>query len=217
MRTFALLLVLLNVCFLFWAQYIDVADQNAGGAAAIDDSSHRLQLATERSQRTIVTRKSVAMETCISIGPFAEVNDVNAVQQRLQEAGFKVAMRTERGEVFAGYWVSLPAFSSRLEAETALAKLHTNGVGDAYLLTEETPPNVISIGLFSEQANAERRRDEVAKLGFTPAIQSRTKVGDQAWLDINLKQPGQDIDPALLQPQVGAILRLESKACPKAS
>jgi len=217
MRTFALLLVLVNVCFLFWAQFIDVADQNAGAAATMDDNSHRLQLATERSQSAMVTRRNVALQSCISIGPFAEVNDVNAVQQRLKEAGFNVALRTERGEVFAGYWVSLPAFSSRLEAETALAKLHTNGVGDAYLLTEETPPNVISIGLFSEQANAERRHDEVAKLGFSPTIQSRTKTGDQAWLDIKLKQPSQDIDPALLQPQVGAILRLESKACPKSS
>ena len=217
MHTFALLLVLVNVCFLFWAQFIDVADQNAGAAATMDDNSHRLQLATERSQSAMVTRRNVALQSCISIGPFAEVNDVNAVQQRLKEAGFNVALRTERGEVFAGYWVSLPAFSSRLEAETALAKLHTNGVGDAYLLTEETPPNVISIGLFSEQANAERRHDEVAKLGFSPTIQSRTKTGDQAWLDIKLKQPSQDIDPALLQPQVGAILRLESKACPKTS
>jgi len=109
----------------------------------------------------------------------------------------------------------LPAFTTRLEAETALAKLHTSGVGDAYLLTEETPPNVISLGLFTAQANAERRRDEVAKLGFDPTIQTRNRIGDQGWLDVTLKTPGQDIDPVLLQPQVGAILRLDSKPCTK--
>jgi hypothetical protein len=88
-------------------------------------------------------------------------------------------------------------------------------VGDAYLLPEDSPANVISLGLFSEQANADRRRDEVTKLGFAPIIQSRTRSGEQGWLDVKLKEPGQDVDPALLQPQVGAILRLESKACPK--
>jgi len=216
MRTLALLLLLLNACFLFWAQYIDVDDQVAGSVSTTTEpAAQRLQLATERSQGAILTHRNIALQSCISIGPFAEVNDVSAVQQRLQQAGFTVALRTEHGEVFAGYWVTLPAFTTRLEAETALAKLHTSGVGDAYLLTEETPPNVISLGLFTAQANAERRRDEVAKLGFDPTIQTRNRIGDQGWLDVTLKTPGQDIDPVLLQPQVGAILRLDSKPCPK--
>jgi len=218
MRTLALLLVLLNVCFLFWAQYIDVADQTGGAVSSqVEVNARRLQLANERSEGAIVTRKSPILQSCISIGPFAELNDVNAVQLRLQGAGFNASLRTEHGEVFAGYWVSLPAFGSRLEAETALAKLHTSGVGDAYLLAEETPPNVISLGLFSEQGNADRRRDEVNKLGFAATIQSRTRSGEQVWLDVKLRQPGQEIDPALLQPQVGAILRLDSKACPTKS
>lgn len=215
MRTFALLLVLLNVCFLFWTQYIDVPEQNASLSTPVQTDTHRLQLATERTQQTLATHKEAALLSCISIGPFLESNDVGAVQQRLQNAGFGVALRKEIGDVFAGYWVSLPSYSNRIEAETALAKLHTSGVGDAYLLAEETPPNVISLGLFSEQVNAERRRDEVAKLGFAATIQPRNRTGEQSWLDVTLKQPGQDIDPALLQPQVGAILRLESKPCPK--
>jgi hypothetical protein len=218
MRTLALLLVLLNVCFLFWAQYIDVDDPNASaGANLATVTTQRLQLATERNQSTIIARKNLALQSCISIGPFAQITDENTVEQKLREAGYAVTTRTERGDVFAGFWVSLPAFSTRLEAETALAKLHTNGIDDAYLLTEETPPNVISLGLFSEQGNAERRRDEVIKLGFTPTIQSRNRTGELGWIDIKLKQPGQDIDPTLLQPQVGAILRLESKACLKTS
>lgn len=217
MRTLALLLVLLNVCFLFWTQYIDVGEQNAGTPANLTTTTQRLQLATERSPSTIIARKNPALQSCISIGPFAQITDENAVQQKLQEAGYTVTSRTERGDVFAGYWVSLPAFNTRLEAETALAKLHTSGVDDAYLLAEETPPNVISLGLFSEQANAERRRDEVIKLGYAPNIQPRNRTGELGWIDIKLKQPGQDIDPTLLQPQVGAILRLESKACAKTS
>lgn len=217
MRTFALLLVLLNVCFLFWAQYIDVGEQNTGSTASITGTTQRLQLATERSQSTIIARKNPALQSCISIGPFAQITDETAVETKLREAGYMVTSRTERGEIFAGYWVSLPAFSTRLEAETALAKLHTSGIDDAYLLAEETPPNVISLGLFSEQANAERRRDEVIKLGYAPTIQSRNRNGELGWIDIKLKQPGQDIDPSLLQPQVGSILRLESKACAKSS
>jgi len=215
MRTLALLLVLLNVCFLFWAQYIDVANQNDAAAASPPVNERRLQLASERSQSAVVIRKDISKQSCISIGPFADVKDMTTVQQRLQDAGFTATLRTERGDIFAGYWVSLPPYGTRLEAEAALAKLHTSGVGDAYLLPEDSPANVISLGLFSEQANADRRRDEVTKLGFAPTIQSRTRSGEQGWLDVKLKEPGQDVDPALLQPQVGSILRLESKPCPK--
>jgi hypothetical protein len=162
MRTLALLLVLVNVCFLFWAQYIDVADQNDAVATSPAVNERRLQLASERSQSAVVIRKDISKQTCISIGPFADVKDMNTVQHRLQEAGFTATLRTERGDIFAGYWVSLPPYGTRLEAEAALAKLHTSGVGDAYLLPEDSPANVISLGLFSEQANADRRRDEVA-------------------------------------------------------
>ena len=220
MRTLALLLVLLNVCFLFWAQYIDVSEPDTASIAVpAETTSRRLQLASERTQSSLVEHNDTALLTCISIGPFPQMNDVNTVQQHLQQAGFAATLRTEHGNVFAGYWVSLPPFSSRIQAEAALAKLHTSGMGDAYLMTDDTQPNgnVVSLGLFSEQANAERRSDEVAKLGFAPTVQPRTHPGDQGWLDVKLKQPGQDIDPALLQPQVGAILRLETKPCPDAS
>ncbi|HVY24846.1 MAG TPA: SPOR domain-containing protein [Steroidobacteraceae bacterium] len=217
MRTLVLLLVLLNVCFLFWAQYIDVSEPVAMTLdVPAETTARRLQLASERTRSSLIEHSNTALLSCISIGPFPQMNDVNAVQQRLQQAGFTTTLRTERGDIFAGYWVSLPPFSSRIEAEAALAKLHTSGVGDAYLMADDTTAsaNVISLGLFSEQANAQRRRDEVAKLGFEATIQPRTRSGEQGWLDVQLKQPGQDIDPSLLQPQVGAILRLETKPCP---
>ncbi len=215
MRTLALLLVLLNVCFLFWAQYIDLPEHSASVVPAAEITARRLQLATERTESSLTPHKDTALLSCISIGPFVEGNDVADVLKRLQNAGFDTTLRKEQGEVFAGYWVSVPAYNSRVEAEAALAKLHTNGIDDAYLLTEGTPPNVISLGLFSEQANADRRHDEAVKLGFEATVQPRTRTGEQSWLDVKLQQPGQQIDPALLQPQVGAILRLETKPCPK--
>lgn len=219
MRTLALLLILLNVCFLFWAQYIDVSEpQVATIEAPAETTARRLQLASERTKSTLVEHNDTALLSCISIGPFPQMNDVNAVQKQLQHAGFTTTLRTENGDIFAGYWVSLPAYKSRVEAEAALAKLHTSGVGDAYLMADDTPPNanVISLGLFSEQTNAQRRRDEVAKLGFEPTIQPRTRPGDLGWLDVQLQEPGQEIDPSLLQPEVGSILRLETKPCPDA-
>lgn len=215
MRTLALLLILVNVCFLFWSQYIDVQPMPVATPNTETTRAPRLMLARERTSAE-QTSNAAAQLSCISIGPFTQSNDVNQVQQRLQEASYSVAPRTEQGEIFAGYWVSLPSFAKRTDAEQALQRLRAGGINDAYLLAEETPP-VISLGLFNEQSHAERRRDEAAKLGFEPQVQTRTRAGELYWLDVSLKEPGQLIDPALLQREQSGIVRLETRPCPTAA
>jgi hypothetical protein len=218
MRTFALLLILINVCFLFWSQYIDVQPAATVTTNAESTRAPRLLLATERDASAQAKSKAIAAElSCISIGPFTDHNAAAQAQQRLQNASYGVAPRTEQAEVFAGYWVSLPSFAKRADADQTLQRLRAAGVTDAYLLPDETPPNVISLGLFTEQSHAERRRDEVTKLGLQPQVQTRTHPGELYWLDVSLKEPGQLIDPALLQPENGGIVRLETKPCPTAA
>lgn len=224
MRAFALLLVLANVCFFFWAHYIDVPEA-APRAAALPDSkpAPRLVLAKEREGADEAAPAADEL-TCISIGPFGAGTDLEKIQKRLQDAGFTSAARTEAGEVFVGYWVSLPSFATRAEAELTLARLHAAGVSDAYILPEaaasngssDGPANVLSLGLFSEQARAEARRDAIARLGFQPLVQNRTRGGEVHWLDVTLQEPGQLVDPSLLQPDTGGIVRLETRACPEA-
>ncbi|HEY4341258.1 MAG TPA: hypothetical protein VGM97_15045, partial [Steroidobacteraceae bacterium] len=79
----------------------------------------------------------------------------------------------------------------------------------------DSTANVLSLGLFSEQARAETRRAEIAKLGFEPVVQNRTHNGEVHWLDVTLQEPGQLVDPTLLQPESGGIVRLETTACPE--
>jgi len=220
MRSFALLLILANICFFFWAHYVDVPEASLATSLAPESKpSPRLMLAKERSGSSEATH--IANElSCISVGPFSAGNELEQIQKRLQTAGFSSTPRTETGEVFVGYWVSLPGFATRAEAEQVLARLHTSGVSDAYILPESTSPegssNVLSLGLFSEQARAETRRDEIAKLGFEPIVQNRIRNGEVHWLDVTLQEPGQLVDPSLLQPESGGIVRLETRACPEA-
>lgn len=219
MRSFALLLILANICFFFWAHYVDVPEASPR-VAALPDSKQPppLMLATERdgsTEATLVTNEL----SCISVGPLSAGAELEQIQKRLQDAGFTSAARSESGEVFVGYWVSLPGFATRAEAEQVLARLQVSGVSDAYILPEthsaDGAANVLSLGLFSEQARAETRRDDIAKLGLQPSVQNRTRHGEVHWLDVTLQEPGQRIDPSLLQPESGGILRLETAACPE--
>lgn len=216
MRTFALLLVLANVAFFFWAAFIDVEPPEPNTVVSNTNNAPMLRLSTERSQAEAASASSARSEaaaslSCVGLGPFANAAAFEQIQKRLVDAGYSVTPQAEEGEVFAGYWVSL-SFATRAEAEQALRSLRDRGVTDAYILAEENPP-VLSLGLFSEQARAERRRQEIVGLGFQPQLQNRTHRGEIHWLDVMLKEPGESLDPALMQPDTGGIVRLESRPC----
>ena len=225
MRVLVLLLILGNVCFWFWSQYIDVPESRpvTSGVAATTRTP-QLMLAQERGDTAnsssaasvAVSDGSTATQalSCISVGPFGETEQAEQVSRQLTQAGYDVAERQAQSEVFAGYWVSLPSFATRAEAEQVLNQLHSAGVSDAYILPDTNPPNVLSLGLFSEMRRAEQRRDDIAKLGFAPVVSNRTRQGTVTWLDVNLLQPGQWPEPELLQPQGGGIVRLETGTCP---
>ncbi len=218
MRAFALLLILANICFFFWSQYIDVPEavvrppvMQAGKPLP------RLVLAKERSPDAEARLTSEL--SCISVGPFGSAADVDKALQRLSDAGFTSNSRIEQGDIFVGYWVSLQGFATRADAQETLTRLQAAGITDAYIMPDAespgAPSNVLSLGLFSEQSRALARRDAIARLGFEPQMQSRTRHGEVRWLDVNLQEPGQLIDPALLQPESGGIVRLETRACPQ--
>ena len=218
MRALALLLVLANICVYFWAHYVDVPEATLVTSPVVinSDKAPSLMLARERSEPAVAENRS-SEAGCISVGPFADAGKAGVFAQRLQAANFTSVERTEASDEFAGYWVSLQGFSSKAEAEKALKQLHAGGLSDAYILTEEQPPNVLSLGLFSEQQRAEARLEAIKKLGFQPLLQNRTRKVEKHWLDVSLSQPGQQIDSALLQSDGTDIVRLQTKACPAAT
>jgi SPOR domain len=217
MRAFALLLILVNICFFFWSQYIDVPEASLRTPTMqAGKPPPRLMLAKER--QSDAEAKLTGELSCISIGPFGSATDLDQAQRRLNDAGFTSNARIEQGEIFVGYWVSLPGFATRADAQGALTRLQAAGITDAYILPDSESPgvsaNVLSLGLFSEQARADARRNAISKLGFEPQMQQRTRHGEVHWLDVTLQEPGQLVDPALLQPASGGIVRLETHACP---
>jgi hypothetical protein len=222
MRALALLLILANICFYFWSHYIDVPEA-APIVATLPESRRppRLMLAKEHAPDAAATSSAASSLSsalsCLSVGPFATTGELETIAKRLQDAGFTAAPRIEKGEVFAGYWVSLQGLATRADAEQTLKRLHAAGVTDAYIMPDDNPPNVLSLGLFSEPSRAESRRDAIAKLGFDAQVQNRMRNGEVHWLDVSLQEPGQLIDPTLLQPESGGIVRLETTACPTAS
>lgn len=243
MRTLCLLLILANVLYFTWSQMIDVhgSSLERRGAKPADPPS-RIVLAREMieanpeerapSQIRDVQPPSVeplgaqsppasAAETaqldtlsCTSIGPFADLSQAAQAQAALRAAEFKPRQRMEQGEIWAGYWVSVQGLATRDAAEAALKTLSANGIGDVYVMPGSDPPNVLSLGVFSDYQRAQRRVDEVRAIGLTPRIDDRKRAGSVYWIDVDLKEPGQIVDSSIFQTDPGKITRLEMRACP---
>lgn len=224
MRGFALLLILANFVFFGWSQFVDVP---VGQQPVVlnQDNTPRLQLVTERPEPTsaaprpeapasdAASASAAASSRCVSVGPFQDLTAAAQASASLQGGGFTARQRIERGEVWVGYWVSVPALPNQPEAEQAMSRLKAGGLNDVYILPGSGNTRVLSLGIFSEVARAQRRVDEARQLGFEPQVSDRKRQGSVYWIDVDLQQPGQTIDPALLQ-TTGTIVRLEQRPCP---
>jgi hypothetical protein len=153
--------------------------------------------------------------TCSSVGPFADLGQASQAQATLRSMGFEPRQRVEQGELWTGYWVSVRDLATRDAAEDALKTLNANGITDVYLMPGSDPPNVLSLGVFSDYQRAQRRAEEVRAIGLTPQISDRKRAGSVFWIDVDLKEPGQTIDTSLFQVGQSRILRLELRACPQ--
>jgi hypothetical protein len=153
--------------------------------------------------------------TCSSVGPFADLGQASQAQATLRTLGFQPRQRVEQGELWTGYWVSVRDLRTRDLAEAALKTLNANGITDVYLMPGSDPPNVLSLGVFSDYQRAQRRAEEVKTIGLSAEISDRKRAGSVFWIDVDLKEPGQAIDTSLFQVGQSRILRLELRGCPQ--
>jgi hypothetical protein len=242
MRTLCLLLVLANVLYLTWSQMIDVQVSNLErkGAKPVEPPM-RIVLAREMLEanppepsvgqiREVqppaveplgretppVAPAALAQDqalSCMSVGPFANLPQAAQAQAALRAAGFEPRQRAEQGEMWAGYRVSVQGLATREAAESALRMLMDNGISDIYLLPGSDPPNVLSLGVFSDYQRAQRRVDEVHALGLTARIDDHKREGSVYWIDVDLHEPGQILDSSIFQSDPRKITRLEMRAC----
>lgn len=233
MRTLSLLLILGNTLFLVWSQLIDVhIHPLERERVARANPPPRIVLAREVRQEaepaapsepatsTPATPPRVAAAGsgqfgCTSVGPFANLSDASQAQATLSAAGFAPRQRLEQGELWVGYWVSVQDLPNRDAAEEALQRLSDAGITDVYLMPGSEPPNVLSLGVFSDFQRAQRRVQEVQKLGLNPQIDDRKRAGSVYWIDADLTQEGQAIDTSIFQTDPRKIMRLELRACPE--
>jgi len=191
------------------------SDRAANASATVDASR------ASSSSPDAVRGEGTAAETgprCISIGPFQDLSSAAQASATLKSMGRESRQRLEPGQLWVGYWVSVPGFAKREDAERAVARLKQNGITDVYISLSGAEPessNVVSLGVFKEAERAQRLLGEAKGLGLPAQISDRTRAGSVYWVDADFPSPQPNFDFSTLGAQPGKILRLEQRDCPK--
>ncbi|HZP66728.1 MAG TPA: SPOR domain-containing protein [Rudaea sp.] len=191
-RVSFLLLLALNIGGGLWL-YFTPQQQHRPTFAASDPGITKLVLLSERERAGEANAAELAAapesaadlrnDTCVSIGPFPTQADMRAALNALTPLVSRIQYREAHATETRGYWVYLPAQSSREQALAMARQLSSKGVRDYYVVTAGDQQNTISLGLFHDLANAEKRRNEIASLGFRPEMAARTEELPVYWVD----------------------------------
>ena len=191
-RVLFLLLLALNIgagCWLYFAPSTQRSE-----IPAADPGVPKLALLSERerdpvgnSAETVGAPGAAAAdqraEVCASLGPFSTQADLRFAMGALTPLVARIQSREARTTELLGSWVYLPAPANRERALALARELSSKGVSDYYVVTAGDQPNTISLGVFRDPVNAEKRRSEISALGFKPEVSQRSDELPVYWID----------------------------------
>lgn len=127
---------------------------------------------------------TAAKDRCMRVGPFPSQADLRRALNALTPHVERIQFREARTRQSRGFLVYLPPPPTREEALAIARQLSSQGVRDYYVVTAGNQQNSISLGLFRERGNADRRQAEITALGFAPAVTERVEDLPVYWLDL---------------------------------
>ncbi len=219
MRALFLLLLLANILFLAWSRWIAPPSQMAGHATPSGSDTGAIRLLREAPLAQELASDPLLGQGvgCVSAGPYTDRAAAEQAAARLTAQGFTSRLRESRDEVWVGQWVRIEDLATPEDAANALAALHAAGITDAYVLSDETPGNVVSLGVFETPARVEQVSAIARQAGFRPQAVDRFRASDVVWLDVDRRANAGLPGPEMLQGSGEPRGRLELRACPEAA
>lgn len=154
----------------------------------------KLELLSEVNQWTptpAAPRRSIldnAPRSCFSLGAFGSVGEAERALRRVAAIDADARSRVHQTQVTTSWWVYLPALPSRAEALATAREFSRLGLRDYYVVTTGSEENMISLGVFREEANAQRRLAEIRAAGYPAEIDARTRESPSYYVDFKAEE-----------------------------
>ena len=189
MRVAFYALVLVNLLYLGWSQWIDVPPPPAPSSIA---KLPALTLVNDLppEKRAALAAQKMSLETspaqCVSVGPFDDPATVGKAATVLLAKGFTPQQRVAESPAVRRLWVYLDQFRSDATEMRVLHRLEAAGIDDAEAMPAAAGDRRVSLGLFTDDAKAQSRIKAVRGMGFHPLTAERVLPGTVYWLDLTL-------------------------------
>ncbi len=206
MRLTVIFLVFANISYFAWGSW---QESKVGywlpenDDAYTEASGERLVLLTETEESLQSRREDIAVQPalntslysggeaqeCLVVGPFANVVEVDELQQRLFAVGVSSKERADENSQQEDYWVHIPPLARRDAAIRLLRELQAQRI-DSFVITQGELANGISLGLFSRSESAKAVSRRLMDAGYVVAIKSLPRVPEQWWLEMDAAVEG---------------------------
>lgn len=197
MRWLFAVLVLANIGLLMWATWYRDGAGDVTPPRPLFRPEQMLPLSAPGL--TLRARKNERLETplaaakprprCVNIGPFTSSSNADLAAARLTQEKLNGVRRSEERKSENSYWVYLTPFASRKQAEQRLKELERLGVREILIMQDASGQPAISLGLFNQADNAQKRLQELAQKGVTAQQEIRYRTETLTWFDLRLPEP----------------------------
>lgn len=207
MRIAFFVLLLANLLFLGWAEWIavpalradplsgvprlqlvgrDVLPPAAPASGAADAPAGALSAALAHAAAASASGRQAGATAlqCLSVGPFNRSRRAAEAASVLRARHFASRLRITAVRPVHWYWVYLPSVSGSARVQHTLNKLHHDGIDGAEPMTTVNGKPGISLGLFRDPALAQRRLVLARAKGFAAELTGRLVARPAYWLDL---------------------------------
>ncbi|MGD8783404.1 MAG: SPOR domain-containing protein [Thioalkalispiraceae bacterium] len=189
MKWIIYILLLANLGFGLWHyRSVDLTEAQA----PVDDDNLRLVLLREYQARqerlSEQPQTEEAAKRCNTLGPFKDKKSANSIREELESLGISAERRMSKDNTRKGFWVLIPPEASRQQAKAHISELKKQNVKDYFLVVTGEQNNAVSLGVFSRSELAQRRYEQIKKLGFKVRIRQIDLPLREYWLDWSKEQ-----------------------------
>ncbi len=127
---------------------------------------------------------------CLELKGFEKHAEAEGILKALLDKGMRLEGRGDELVPRSNYWVLLPPYASRAEAEAVIRQLKAKKLRDFYRVRSGESTNAISLGVFSSRELAERRYQQVVRLrlnGPKPQIKLLELQAKRHWLRLSYR------------------------------
>ncbi len=235
MRTTFFVLLLANLLFLAWAEWIAVPSSQseplAGvprlhlvtedlappppGSGAVQAPAGALgsALAGQAAASPAVGQANDPALQCLSVGPFQRNREAMKAAALLRAAHFAPQPRTAAVQPVRWYWVYVPDISGSAQVQRALNALNRDGIGGAEAMPTADGTPGISLGLFRNQALAQRQLTLARAKGFAAQLTGRLVAQPIYWVDLWAAGGAGTLPMQALRTKLGPVVGTQS--CPQ--